>query len=190
VCFFLGTWNSGSTLPGKPYVAKWPDKYGHVNQRDIICPDCIGNYFAKSNTIDIGNQLRQNESGLERCWCKRDPRFWIASTVIGITVVDAFLLAQFSAPSCAKLTKMSAQDFAMHTVKDMWTYKISHEPRSEIVGRLPYALNGQGIHYSNNKGPLSFQDITRQHYFRKTSQREVTTGDIVRRTCHMKAAGC
>ena len=116
--------------------------------------------------------------GLERYWRTKDPWFWIASTVIGITVTDAFLLAQYSAPLCAKLTKKTVQDFEMHTVIDMWTCKISNEPRSEILGTLPQVSNGcvavgaQCNHHSNNKGPLSFEDITRQHHFRKNSQRE------------------
>ena len=59
-CCFIGTWNVGSTTPGAPYVAKWPDQYGNIKQRDVLRPDIIGKFFKEANVIDVRNHRRQN----------------------------------------------------------------------------------------------------------------------------------
>jgi hypothetical protein len=68
VCVFLGTWDSGSSILGDPYIAKWPDQYGNVKQRSVPCPDIVGKYFSVANKIDTHNQIRQNELALEQLW--------------------------------------------------------------------------------------------------------------------------
>ena len=67
VCVFLGSWSwdSGSSKPGKPYIAKWPDEHGNIRQRPVPRPEIVGNYFGVCNKIDTHNQLRQNELALE-----------------------------------------------------------------------------------------------------------------------------
>jgi hypothetical protein len=185
-------------MPGKPYVTKWPDDFGNVKSRDVVRPDCIGKYFNTSNTIDVHNQLRQNELALEQHWRTNNPWFRIITTVIGMTVVDAFLLAKYSAPSGANFAKMAVQDFAMHIVKDMWTRKISSEPRSEIlvsnvtVGAQAQAQGAaQGATQSNRDGPLSLENAVVMHEFRATVRRyEAGSNELVRRVCSIQANGC
>jgi hypothetical protein len=55
VLVFLGTKNSGSTKPGEPYIARFPDANGNVAQRSVLRPDVISRYFNDSNVIDSHN---------------------------------------------------------------------------------------------------------------------------------------
>lgn len=179
-------------MPGKPYVTKWPDDYGNIKSRDVLRPDCIGKYFSTSNIIDVHNQLRQNELALEQHWRTNNPWFRIITTVIGMTVVDAFLLAKYSAPSGAKFAKMTVQDFAMHIVKDMWTRKISCEARSEIlVSNVAVGAEAaQGATQSNRDGLISLEDAVVLHEFRATKRRSDKNDELIRRVCSIQATGC
>jgi hypothetical protein len=181
-CFFLGTYDAGSTHPGDPYRAKWPDEFGNLKQRDIVRPDCVGKYFSKSNIIDVGNQLRQNELQLERLWRTKNPWFRIDCTLVGICVVDALLAARYAASSGSGIRKMTVQDWAMHIACDLWTRKISNEPRSEIaiaranVASSPVVVRGD----VGRPGPLTFEQVRELHRVRQTEQK---TRDLVRRAC-------
>lgn len=197
VCFFLGTWNSGSTVPGEPYYAKWPDKYGNLLQRPVQRPDVIGQYFDKSNIIDVGNGLRQNELALERHWLTYNPWFRIDCTVLGICVTDAYLAAKYQAPTIAGFDTMSIRDYAMHTVYDLWNYKHSAQPRSMIRSTsdaveviLPVEAEGSPMRSSGT----SLEYIMEEHPICYTAQRTGSArdgkGQLVRRMCQMRADGC
>ena len=67
LCFVM-TKNAGRTTPGRPYVAKFADKYGNVSTRNVPRPDVLSQYFSYSNAIDRHNQVRQHFLGLERRW--------------------------------------------------------------------------------------------------------------------------
>ena len=194
VCLFLGTWDSGSTMPGEPYIAKWPDEFGNLKRRSVLRPDCISKYFMKSNVIDVGNQLRQNELALEQHWQTMDPWFRIDTTVVGICVTDAYSAAKYQAPPSANISKMGVKNFAMHVVYDLWNRKVSKEPVSEILCGHPSntrtSFSGQNAQLANQStGPLAFGNIVELHPIRKTVQRG-KGNDLVRRKCHAKAAGC
>lgn len=199
-CLFLGTWDAGTTRPGQPYIAKWPDQFGNIKTREVLRPDIISKYFGSSNVIDVGNQLRQNELGLERAWLTKDPWFRIDTTVIGMCVTDAFNAASQSAPSGAKIDKMTLGDFAMHTAVDCWTRKVSNEARVDIPSSSN-TLNHDSA--STDEGEevtleshlvtsqcLTFGDAVLAHKPKRTKQRG-TNNDLARRVCQMKADdGC
>ena len=65
VLTFVMTKGAGSTSPGKPYQAKFPDMFGNVCVREVEQPDIISNYFGFSNCIDVHNQLRHSVMALE-----------------------------------------------------------------------------------------------------------------------------
>ena len=48
-------------------------------------------YFGGSNALDVHNQERQYGLGLEKLWVTQDGYFRIATTILGICVVDAWL---------------------------------------------------------------------------------------------------
>ena len=66
VLVFLSTKGGGSTQPGEPYLAKFPDKFDNVCTKEVARPDIISNYFNKSNMVDLRNQARQVELVLKR----------------------------------------------------------------------------------------------------------------------------
>jgi len=196
VCHFFGTWNAGSTTPGEPYYAKWPDEFGNIKQRPVHRPECISRYFSMSKTIDVGNGVRQNELALERHWRTNDPWFRIDCTFAGITVTDSYLAAKKGAPSAAGIDKMSARDYAMHTVYDLCNYNISMEPKSTVssaTGSAAPTLPGATADTSPLPHSL-LESIIKEHEIDFTDQRKGKAnggkGQLVRRVCQMGAEGC
>jgi hypothetical protein len=120
VCVFLGSWDSGSSTPGKPYMAKWPDEHGNIRQRPVPRPEIVGEYFGVSNKIDTHNQLRQNELGLEQLWMTQDPWFGIVTTIVGMTVTDSYQLARYSASDDAGIKGMGIREYALRTSYDLF----------------------------------------------------------------------
>ena len=91
LCFIM-TKGSGSTRPGKPYIAKYPDCYGNVCTRHVARPQVISEYFKYSNVIDVHNQSRQYDLSLETKWVTHDGYFRLFTTLLGIQVVDCWKL--------------------------------------------------------------------------------------------------
>ena len=75
VLCFLATKNAGSTKNGEPYIAKFPDKYGNVNHREVERPEVISVYFQYSDVGDSPNQARQLQFALEEHWVTHDGFF-------------------------------------------------------------------------------------------------------------------
>ena len=181
-------------MPGKPYIAKWPDEFCNLKSREVVRPDCVGKYFSRSNIIDVINQLRQDELRLEQLWKTKDARFRINTTVVGICAIDAYMAARYQAPSSAGIDKLTVQDYAMHTVKDLWTLELSKKPRSEIAAahQQPEHVIASDEHVGQSLSgmmPLALEDVIVKHDIRKTSRRD-KWGDCVRRKRSMKADGC
>jgi len=95
VLHFVLTKNAGSSKPGTPYQMKYTDNFGNICTRYIDRPQVVSNFFAGSNVIDTHNQLRQDSLKLEKKWATQNPWFRLATTLIGITVTDAFLLCNY-----------------------------------------------------------------------------------------------
>jgi hypothetical protein len=91
--FFVCTRNAGSTAKGAEYVMKYTDGYGNICTHLVDCPDLIAKFFASSNVIDTHNQLRQFLLALEKKWLTQNAYFHLASTYLGINVVDTYHLA-------------------------------------------------------------------------------------------------
>ena len=195
VCSFIGTWNVGSTKPGKPYVAKWPDKYGNVKTRNVTRPEIIGTFFGNSNCIDVGNQLRQDVLALERHWLTKNPWFRIDCTVIGITVVDSFQAAKHQAPTCAKIDKMGVKDFAMFVAHGLIKRDMSKESKSVVLPSGGIATStDQGVEVQQLALPKTLEEVMFEHRITKTDQRKGNCygglGQLVRRQCNIRAEGC
>jgi hypothetical protein len=154
-------------------------------------PDIIARYFKLSNLVDVHNQLRQSELALEEMWLTKDPWFRIATTLYGMTITDAFLLAKYHATSNSEVQKMSIREFALRVSYDMWHRKIDDEPRHDILGDdlldLPNAANASsGAQQQNTAHPLEWYDVMDSHTFGLTTQRG-GDGKPCRRACSIKA---
>ncbi len=74
---------------------KFTDSYGNIVTRYMDLPEVISNFFQSSNTIDTHNQLRQDLLQLEKKWLTKNAYFRLATTLIGINVTYAYLLANY-----------------------------------------------------------------------------------------------
>jgi hypothetical protein len=114
--FFVATADAGSTRPGKEYEMKYTDDHGNVCVRLVERPDIISNFFADSNTIDKHNQARQFDLALEKTWLTQDPYFRLATTLIGMNVVDTWKLADhhklLNPPGTNEEAKVTIKRFA------------------------------------------------------------------------------
>jgi hypothetical protein len=61
--------------------------------RFVDCPEVVSTFFKTSNAIDTHNQLRQDLLQLEKKWLTKNPFFRLSTTLVGISVTDAFLLS-------------------------------------------------------------------------------------------------
>ena len=90
VLTFVMTRGAGSIKAGEPYQARFPDKYGNVCVRHVMRPAILSQYFKFSNCVDLHNQSRQFDLALEEKWVTQNPYFRLYTTMIGMTVVDAW----------------------------------------------------------------------------------------------------
>jgi hypothetical protein len=90
VLTFIATTESGSTVPGTPYRARFVDDFDNLLSRPVQRPQVISTYFSRSNAVDKHNQARQSELKLEKHWKTQNVWFRLACTMIGITTTDAW----------------------------------------------------------------------------------------------------
>lgn len=144
--------------------------------------------------IDVGNGLRQNELALERRWLTKDPWFRIDTTVVGITVIDAYLAAKYQAPPSVGIGKMSVQDWSAHLVSDIWSYNVSMEARSFVPAAANATSEEEGfeVHSIAASAAPGLLGIMGEHQIKTTQQRSGKghggQGQLARRKCAMKAS--
>lgn len=153
-------------------------------------PDIIALYFKVANLIDVHNQLRQSELALEEFWLTKDPWFRISTSVYGMTIVDAFLLAKHHASSDSPVQKMSIRDFALRVALDMWKRKVDSEPMNEIIGDdllMNSSIAGAScaLQQQTTAAPLEWYHVQESHKFGLTTQRG-GDGKPCRRACSIK----
>ena len=94
VLHFLMTKDAGSTVPdpSRPYIARFPDRFGNVHERPVARPLSISIFFDSSNIIDSHNHKRQFELALEKRWIVKGENacwFRLDTTLIGMNLVDS-----------------------------------------------------------------------------------------------------
>ena len=122
---------------------------------------------------------------------------------MGITVADSYLAAQKQAPDHARIKEMGARNFSMHLVHDLWTRKVSMEPKSNIVAATttgPSAVTSStNISYTDEEievqlTPPSLEAVMLEHQISFTTTRSGKgkngKGQLARRACQMAAFGC
>jgi len=95
ILYFIMSEGAGSTSLGQPYEMKYTDNHGNICVRFVDRPDFISRYFSNSNTVDTHNHVRQSELMLEKKWLTKDPYFRLTTTLIGMSVTDAWRLAYY-----------------------------------------------------------------------------------------------
>ena len=161
--------------------------------REVLRPEVVGDFFSRSNIIDAGNQLRQDELALEKLWLTQDPWFRIDTTVVGVCVIDAFLAAQYQAPPSAGMSKMSVKNYALRTAYDLWHRPIAKEPISMVQIATPEkaTATSDGIELEGCPRAITLGDIMLEHDIKPTDQRSgAKKPQPVRRKCSMGAEGC
>ena len=106
VLHFIMTKDAGSTVPGPVYQVRYNDKFGNTQTRDVLRPQVVSEYFQVANIIDVANQMRQEELGLEELWETRNCWFRLDTTIIGMVAVDAFHGLKFGLPDSHSLKKV------------------------------------------------------------------------------------
>ena len=72
-------------------------------------PEMAHTYFSHRGVIDFHNQQRQGILQLEKKWLTQDPYFRLATSIIGIHVVDADCLYKYTLKS--KVQKITLLEF-------------------------------------------------------------------------------
>jgi hypothetical protein len=118
VLCFVATKDAGTTKLGDPYNAKFPDQHGNVKVQEVDRPAIVSTYFQASNKVDRHNHVRQYLLKLEKLWVTENPWFRIVTTIIGMTVVDAWLLVNHQSKNTG-LKKLGIVDFADSMAHDL-----------------------------------------------------------------------
>jgi hypothetical protein len=195
VLVFLGTKSSGFTKPGEPYIARFPDCQGNVAQRSVPRPDVVSRYFNDSNVADSHNQSRQFELALEKRWVTHACWFWLATTLIGMTVTDCWRAYKFAMPN-KNSKEITIKEFADRMAHDC-TYN-SHSSDASFNGYLPVTTEAgvpQSVHAglqddvstmtATTSDPIDLASIMAQHPFKDNPELEEHDGKMrsKRRRC-------
>ncbi len=92
---FLATETAGSIGPSpNPYKIRFPDQFGNLVFRNIPRPGIVDNYYRYNNVIDVHNNYRQHNLGLEKKWITFNPMFRWLTTLTALHVTDCYYLAR------------------------------------------------------------------------------------------------
>ena len=94
VLHFIMTKSAGSPVAGAPYIATFNDSHGNSVNRKVPRPVAISRFFARSSAIDAHNHMRQKLLALEKAWITQNPWFRFTTTLVGITVIDSYLVVR------------------------------------------------------------------------------------------------
>jgi hypothetical protein len=142
------------TTEGLPYVTKFPDGDRNVMTREVPRPALVARYFGMFNACDIHDHRRQHELGLEMKWVTKGEhagKFRMATTIFGMTVVDAMLALRCQSHPGHDIRSMTTKDFAEFLAEEMVENvldgKISR-PKENKRKRVavPYVPNAAGDH--------------------------------------------
>mmetsp|Transcript_23044 Transcript_23044/g.22118 ORF Transcript_23044/g.22118 Transcript_23044/m.22118 type:complete len:83 (+) Transcript_23044:1908-2156(+) len=64
--------------------------YGNLCVRYVARLQIISNYFKYSNKVDVHNQVRLFDVGLEKKWVTSNPYFCLYTTQLGMILTDSW----------------------------------------------------------------------------------------------------
>ena len=95
VLVFVTSKGAGSTEPGKPYKAKFPDRFGNVCVCLVARPKVICLFFLYCALIDNWNQVWKFELAMEKKWVTQCGYFRLFTSFLGFTVADVYKVLPF-----------------------------------------------------------------------------------------------
>ena len=140
VLTFLCNKEAADLQPGTPYLAKWKDEHGNSVSRFVPRPAVIANYFRDSNRIDAHNQSRQFDLRLEKCWVTRCGFFCINTSLLGMTIVDAWKAYCHHINTRHRHHNICLTDFVSVLTKDLLE---NHLSRDALVPPPSFNLAGE-----------------------------------------------
>lgn len=146
---FVATKDAGTTTPRNPYVAKFPDPHGNVMTRDVLRLSIVSTYFESGNKIDRHNHARQSLLKLEKHWVTTDSWFRVFTTILGMTAIDAWLLARHQSTN-PNVQKMKVVEFADHLASDLIANTSRRGTSTGISAFIPASVDD-----TNALSPLS-----------------------------------
>ena len=174
VLTFIGTWNVGTTIPGKPYVARFPDEHGNLKCKDIPQPDVVSKYFKDSDAVDNHNKSQQGDLALEEHWRTVDCWLKLVVTYIGITVTDTWNSVRHHCSDESGFREMSIKRFAECIVFDLWNKPWDKKRPKALVLGMPNSVDDdfEGVEVVLDSPNLTLEKILNEHVLVKTSRRE------------------
>ena len=133
---FIATKGAGHTEEGVSYEARWKDNNGNTMSRDVPRPHIISKYFKHCNKVDLGNQSRQHDLKLEKCWITQDGYFRLVTTMAGCCITDAWKGYKHHLPSQHRHKKAGILEFSSILGKDCLENKFSVTPECEQAMNL------------------------------------------------------
>ena len=88
---YLMSKGCGNTSPGPVYRTTYTTENGEKVHRDVGRPEVVTQYYAAAGVIDHHNHSRQGTLALEKRWPSTCGWFRIWTTMVGITVTDAWM---------------------------------------------------------------------------------------------------
>ena len=132
VLCFLCSEHAGDFQEGLPYVARFHDTNGNMQNREVYRSSVVSDYFGFSNKIDRHNHIRQSALSLEKHWVTQCPWFRIATTIIGMTVTDASLLSKLQS-SNTRLQTMTVVGLADRVAFDLINNNANRYAPNEFI---------------------------------------------------------
>ena len=138
VLCFVASEGCGSTLPGKPYEARWTDRHGNVHSRLVPRPEIISTFFEHNNKIDMHNQARQADLQLEKDWKTHNPYFRLITTLLGMVVTDCWKGYRYSLNSRNPEKEIPIRAFCNLLVHDLLNNDESNLRPEDLSATLPF----------------------------------------------------
>ena len=90
---FIAKEGGASTLPGAPYLSRYPENDYNVSIRFIICHHVFDSYFSACNALDNIIRMRHHHMELDKYWVPQSGYFRLDTTVaLGMGIIDRKLL--------------------------------------------------------------------------------------------------
>jgi hypothetical protein len=150
VLTFIATTESGSTVPGTPYRARFVDDFDNLLSRPVHRPQVISTYFSRSNAVDKHNQARQSELKLEKHWKTQNVWFRLVCTIIGINTTDAWKAYKY-ANNSVKEKAITIREFADRLAFELIDNKIGSNDSGAMMCDMYSPLNKKDAKEDNEE---------------------------------------
>lgn len=121
-CFFILPEGAAPTTRGHPYFTRFTDGNRNVMTRAVDRPVVASRYFGKFSKVDVSDQRRQHELGLEMKWVvkgEESGKFRMATTIFGQGVIDTMQTLRGQSHPGHPIRSVTTKDFAESLASEM-----------------------------------------------------------------------